>query len=132
MAMSFKDVHTLPALVPIPQLDGHVITRSEDEGLCWVHDNGSYVVGMRFEGRDLLGGVVVVYSELEVITSAHNPVLAGHEATSANGDIGELEGLDDALCFIGPDVDVAAVEGGEDPWLRGVEIDALDTLTARK
>jgi hypothetical protein len=44
---------------------------------------------------------------LEVIGTADNPVFSGDESTGANRDIGELEGLDDLLGFMGPDVDVA-------------------------
>ena len=56
--------------------------------------DGSDVVGVRFEGGDLLGGVVVVDTELEVIRPANNPVLPRNESTGTNGDIGELEGFD--------------------------------------
>ena len=64
---------------------------------------------MRFEGCDFLAGVVVVYSELEVVASADEPVLACDEAACSYGDVGELEGLDDGLRFVGPDVDRATV-----------------------
>ena len=85
---------------------------------------------MRLETGDLLAGVVVVDAELEVIAATHDPILAGDEAAGADGDVGELEGLDDALRLVGPDVDVAAVEGGEDPGLGGVEVDAFDSFAA--
>ena len=71
------------------------------------------IVGVCFEGGDFLAGVVVVDAELEVIAAADDPVLAGDEAAGADGDVGELEGFDDGLGFVGPDVDVAAVERGE-------------------
>ncbi len=92
--------------------------------------NGSDIIGMRLEAGDLLAGVVVVDAELEVIAATDDPILAGDEAAGAHGDVGELEGLDDALRFVGPDVDVAAVEGGEDPWFCWVEVDAFDSLAA--
>lgn len=76
--------------------------------------NGTDVIGVGLEGGNLLGGVVVVDTELEVITTADDPVLTGDEAAGSDGDIGELEGLDDGLGGVGPDVDVAGVEGGED------------------
>jgi hypothetical protein len=62
VAMAFKDLHTLPSLLPIPELDGHVIGGSQHKGLCGVDGNRSNVVGVRLEGGDLLGSVVVVDS----------------------------------------------------------------------
>jgi hypothetical protein len=77
------------------------------------HDRAD-VIGVCFERCDLLACVVVVDPQLEVIAAAYNPVLARNEATCSYGNIGELEGLDDRLGFVGPDVNVATVEGGED------------------
>ena len=97
VAVAFEDLYALPSLFPIPQLYGHVIGCGEDEGLGRVDDDGADVVGVRLEGGDLLRGVVVVHAELEVIAATHDPVLARDEAAGADGDIGELEGLDDCL-----------------------------------
>lgn len=97
MAMSFKHLYTFPCLVPIPELDCHVIGGSEDKGLGWVYDNRSDVVGVCFEGGDLLGGVVVVDTELEVVAAADDPVLAGDETAGSDGDICEFERFDDLL-----------------------------------
>ena len=72
------------------------------------------VVRVRLKGCDLLACVVVVDAQLEVIAAAYNPVLARNEAACSDRNIGELEGLNDRLGFVGPDVDVAAVKGGED------------------
>ena len=77
------------------------------------HDRAD-VIGMRLERCDLLACVVVVDSQLEVIATANNPVLARNEAACSYGNIGEFEGLNDRLGFVGPDVNVATVEGGED------------------
>jgi hypothetical protein len=62
VTMTLKDLHTLPTLLPIPKLDGHVIGGSQDERLCGVNGDSSNVVGVRLEGGDLLGGVVIVDS----------------------------------------------------------------------
>lgn len=77
------------------------------------HDRAD-VIWVCLEGCDLLARVVVVDAQLEVIAAAYNPVLARNEAASSYGDVGKFECLDDGLGFVGPDVDVAAVEGGED------------------
>ncbi len=105
--MSLKDLHTLPSLLPIPQLNRHIIGGGEDEGLGGVHNDGADVVRVRLEGGDLLRGVVVVYAQLEVVGSADDPVLARYKATRAHGDIGQLEGFDDRLGLVGPDVYMA-------------------------
>lgn len=62
MSVPFKDLHALPCPVPVPKLYGHVVAGGEDERLGGVDDDRSDVVWMCFEGRDLLGGIVVVDS----------------------------------------------------------------------
>lgn len=52
---------------------------------------------MSLEGCDLLGGIVVIDSQLEVIRTADDPILARNEASSPNRDIGEFEGFDNCL-----------------------------------
>ena len=79
-----------------------------------MYGNCPNVIWMRLERCDLLACVVVVDSQLEVIATANNPVLARNEAACSYGNIGEFEGLNDRLGFVGPDVNVATVEGGED------------------
>lgn len=60
-------------------------------------DDRANVVGVCFEGGDLLGRVVVIYAQLKVIATANDPVLARNEATSSDGYIGEFKGLDNGL-----------------------------------
>ena len=56
-----------------------------------MNDNGANIVRVGFERGDLLGGIVVVDTDLEVIRTAHDPILAGDETPRSYGDIGELE-----------------------------------------
>ena len=114
MTVPLKHLHALPPPVPIPQFDRHVIAGGEHERLGGVDGDGADVVRVGLEGGDFLAGVVVVDAELEVIAAADDPILAAHEAAGAHGDVGQLEGFDDGLAVVGPDVDVAGVEGGED------------------
>lgn len=53
MRVSFESLLALPAHLPIPQFDGHVITSRQNEGLGRVNANSSYVVGVGLEAGDL-------------------------------------------------------------------------------
>lgn len=117
---------TLPALVPVPQLDGHVVGAGEDEVLGGVHGETSDVVWVRLEGCDALLGVVVVDAEVEVVAAADEPVLAGDEGDGAHGDLGDLERLYERFRLVVPDDDAARVQAGNDPWVGRVEVDGLD------
>ena len=97
-----------------------------------MNDDCANVIRVSLERCDLLRGVIVVYSQLEVIGAADNPVLARNETSSSNRDIGELECLDDCLRLEGPNVCVAAVKSGEDPWLCRMKVDALNSLGTSK
>jgi hypothetical protein len=119
---------------------GATYTGSKHKGLCRVHGNCANVVWVCFERGDLFGRVVVVYAHLEVIgacsgtrstyglgsikgrrRTCNDPVLACDEATGADGDIGELECLDDRLRNVRPDVDVSC----QRQCLAGIAISQL-------
>lgn len=97
MTVALEDLNAFPASLPIPELDCHVIGCGQNERLSGVDDDRSNVVGMSLERRDLLGRIVVVNTELEVVRTANNPVFAGNEASSSYGDIGEFEGFNNGL-----------------------------------
>lgn len=65
-----------------------------------MYNESTNVIGVGFKRSDLLGGVIVVDAQLEIIAAANDPVLPGNEATSANRDVGELESFDDGLRLI--------------------------------
>ena len=100
MAMTLKDLYALPSLLPVPKLDGHIIGGSKNEGLRRVDGDSSDVVRVSFEGGNLLGSVVVVNTQLEVIGTTDNPVLSRDESTGSDGNIGKLKGLDNLLSFV--------------------------------
>ena len=60
-------------------------------------DNGTDVIRVGFKRCDLLRGIVVVDSKLEVIGATDNPILACNEASCPYRDICKLEGLDNSL-----------------------------------
>lgn len=95
-----------------------------------MNGNGTDVIRVSFEGGNLLGGVIVIDAELEVVRTADNPVLARNESTGTNRNIGKLECFDDGLrkecqfallrerpfgartylCLVRPNVNMTAVE----------------------
>lgn len=97
MAVALEYLNTFPTFFPVPELNCHVIGSGQDERLGGMNSNRSNVIGMSLEGRDLFGGIIVVDTELEVIRTANNPVLAGNETTGSHGDISELEGFNNGL-----------------------------------
>lgn len=50
--VSLESLLAFPAHLPIPQLDGHVITGRQNEGLRRVDTNGSDVIWVGLEARD--------------------------------------------------------------------------------
>ena len=62
MTMSFKHLHTFPTLIPIPQLNCHIIRGGQNERLRGMNDDGANVIGMGFEGGDLFRSIVIVNS----------------------------------------------------------------------
>lgn len=72
-------------------------------------DDGADVVWVSFERGNLFGGVVIVYSQLEVVGTADNPILTGDKATRPYWDICKFERLDDCLGLERPDISMAAI-----------------------
>ena len=60
-------------------------------------NNGADVVRMSFERGDFLRGIIIIDADLEIIGSTNNPILAGDKSPCSNGNIGELESLDNRL-----------------------------------
>jgi hypothetical protein len=131
MTMPLEDLHTLPRLLPVPQLNCHVITCSEAEGLSRMYSYGTNVVGVGLEAGDLFGGVVIDNPQLKVVRASNNPVLACNKTASTDGHIGEFKGLDGGSRFVRPDVNVAAVKRGKDPWLFAQSAQYLGTCWAK-
>lgn len=95
-----------------------------------MHGQTSDVVGVRFKRDDLLMSVVIEDAKLEVVRARDKPVLAWNEAYATHGHLRDFECLDDRTCLMIVDVHGTVVETCEQPWLRGVEVDALDAVGA--
>lgn len=70
--MSFEDALACPHLVPVPQLNQHVITARENQWLCRVDSNASNVICMCFERVELFQCVVVEDSHLKAEATGSN------------------------------------------------------------
>jgi hypothetical protein len=114
--MSFKDLYAFPALIPIPQLNCHIIASSKNETLGRMDSYCANVIGVCFKASNLLRSIVVQDAQLKVVRTSDNPILPCDETTSANRYISKLECLNCAACFVGPDVDMATIQSGKDPW----------------
>lgn len=60
-------LNALPPLLPIPQLDRHVIRSREDQTLGRMHGKATNVIGMGLQRRDLLARIVVEDAQVEIV-----------------------------------------------------------------
>ena len=60
-------------------------------------------------------GIVIVDSQSHIIRGGHEPLFAGDEFGTSDGEFGDLKGFDVGSGFVIPDGDIAGVEGGEGP-----------------
>ena len=81
------DLHALPALLPIPSLDCHIIASGQDNACGWVDGEAPDVVRMSLEGRHFLVGVVVEDTKLEIVRASDEPVLARDELDTSDGNL---------------------------------------------
>ena len=81
------NLNALPALLPIPSLDCHVITSGQDNTCSRVNSEASDVVRMSLEGRHFLVGVVVEDAKLEIVRASDEPVFTGDELDASDGDL---------------------------------------------
>ena len=102
-----EELSAFKIAIPIPQLDGHVVTASEEVGQGGVHLHISDVVGMSLKVLDFLHGVVVINPDPHVIARADNPLFASDEFGTADWQFGHLEGLDVGSRLVVPDGHVA-------------------------
>lgn len=65
--MLYTHLDVLPALVPIPCFDGHIIASREDDARRRMHGEATNVVRMRLECGDFFVCIVVEDTQLEVV-----------------------------------------------------------------
>ena len=87
----------------------------------------SNVVGVCPKRRDLLLGIVIEDTKLEVVGPSNEPVLLWDEAYAMNGDFYNFKGHDCAYFMI-VDVDDSVEQSSDEPKFCWVEIDGFDTV----
>ena len=119
-----------PPLVPVPQLNQHVVRARQHVRLRGVHADATDVIAVRLKRLHQLGGVVVVHADKHVVRAAHDPLLTRHPLRRAHGQFRHLERLHQRVCGVVPDVHVPGVQVGEDPRLSGVQLHAFHAVRA--
>jgi hypothetical protein len=83
---------------------------------------------MRLKCRNLLVGVIIVNSQLEIVGTGDKPVLARNESNASDRDFCDLKRFDDYARFMVIDIGCAIVQPHKNPGLRWVEIDTLHSV----
>lgn len=84
VGMSLEELCAVKIAIPIPKLDGHIVTASEEVWQGGVDLNISDVIGMSLKVLNFLHGVVVVHSNPHIVARADDPLLAGDEFGTSN------------------------------------------------
>ena len=132
VGVALENLLTGPILVPVPQLDAHVVGGRQSERPLRMNGDAADVVGMRLEHVDAFERVVVEDADGHVVGAGDDPVFARHELGRSHGDVADFEGLDERLTLVVPDVDVAVVEAREHPRLGRVKVAAFHAVRTRR
>mmetsp|Transcript_10932 Transcript_10932/g.24839 ORF Transcript_10932/g.24839 Transcript_10932/m.24839 type:complete len:201 (-) Transcript_10932:33-635(-) len=130
VCMALKDIAVRPILVPIPQLDGHVVRRCDDIRHARMYCYTSNIVCVRFKLVDLLKRVVVEHSNLHVIRSSDDPLLPRGKFCATYWKVTHLHLPQQCLGVVVPDEEVPRIERREYPGLLLVEVDGFHTITS--
>jgi hypothetical protein len=74
-----------------------------------MNGKASDIVWMGLKCGNLFVGVVVENTQLEVVGTSHEPVLASNKFDTTNRDLRDLKSLDQSACFVVVDVDTPIV-----------------------
>ena len=130
--------HQLPVLLPVPQLDCHIVAAGEDQRLRRMDVDAANIVGVGIElghlgstGRrevHFLRCVVVVDSDFEIIAANDDPLLSLHESAGTDRTGRGIPLTDHVPCVVIPYVHLSREEGSQDPRLCRVHVDALHSV----
>jgi hypothetical protein len=128
VGVPLEHLGAIKATIPIPELDGHVVTAGQDIRQGRMDLETTNVVGMSFKFLDFFHGIVVEHAESHIIGRCQKPLLACDKLGASHGQFADLKGLDTAAAFVVPDHHIATVQGSKDPRIVGVEVHALHAL----
>ncbi len=94
VSVALEDLLAGPLVIPVPELDGHVVTARQQVRLSRVNGETADVVRVSLEHVHSLECVVVVGADLHIVRACHDPVLAWHEFGCAHRRLTHLECLD--------------------------------------
>ncbi len=77
--VALKDLSTIPAFVPIPELYEHVIRWWKHIWKCGMNRYTADVVSVSLKLLYFIHGVVIVYPDKHIIWTSHDPLLARYE-----------------------------------------------------
>lgn len=83
------------------------------------------VIRMGLELNHFLPSVKVVAPEVEVIATAHEPILSRNELASPDRNICYFEGLDYRGSLVVVEKNLPVIHRSENPWLCRVEVDLV-------
>ena len=113
MSVSLENNGIFPLIVPIPQLDGHIVTGAHDKGQRGMDSDAANVISVSLKLLDLLASVVIVDANVHIIGTAHEPVLTLNELGITHRNLRHFEGTHDRLRVVVPNKHVARIQGAE-------------------
>ena len=117
-----------PAFFPVPSLDGHIITPSQDQAQCRMYSEAPNVVWVCLESRDFLVRVVIEAAHLEVVRPSDEPILACNKLDTSYRNFCNLESPEQAACLDVIEVDGSVVETSNEPGFCWMEVTGLDPV----
>ncbi len=128
MFMILVRINLLPILVPIYQLDCLIIRATYNIWKCRMDCKVSNEVSVLINYLQFFTCVVVVYTNLCIISSDNDPLLSRDELSASHWSIGNFEGSHLWLLVVIKYDHSASIQTDEDPGQSGMKFDALDTL----
>mmetsp|Transcript_24115 Transcript_24115/g.50481 ORF Transcript_24115/g.50481 Transcript_24115/m.50481 type:complete len:234 (-) Transcript_24115:91-792(-) len=126
--MPLEQLGTIKPAIPIPALDGHIITARQKVRKGGMDLHVTDIITVRLEVLDLLHRVVIVHPQSHVVAGGDEPLFARDEFGASYREFGYLECLDIGSGFVIPDGDISGVEGGEGPGFGGVDVHGFDAF----
>lgn len=90
-----------------------------------MHRYTSDIITVCFKRMNAFQRIIIKHSNLHVIGTSDNPVLAWHKFGSPYRQIAYFECFHQGLRLVIPDIDIALIQGAQHPWLGWMKIHTL-------